>query len=191
MHANETIGSGLRVCAVRGPLTRERFTAAGLDCPAVYGDPALVLPRLYTPAVTEQDAIGLVLHFSDRPRLEGLLQAPEPFKLIDIQDPIEKVIDQIASCALVASSSLHGLIVAHAYGRPATWIEFRPLPSGDGSKFRDYLQSIACDRTRPAAVRPDRLSPDRLWRDAIAPPADLDISPFMNACPFARTNATE
>jgi hypothetical protein len=184
MHAHEIIDPGLHVYAVRGPLTHARVLAAGIDCPPVYGDPALLLPLLYVPDTTLRHDMGLVLHFSDRPRLEGLLRLPASSLLIDIQDPIEKVIDEIASCKWIASSSLHGLIVAQAYERPAVWIEFKPLPSGDGSKFRDYLLSVGCEQSDPVQAQPDKIEPVKLRQHLNNPPGPIDLEPLIRACPF-------
>ena len=80
------------------------------------------------------------------PRLKGRWRDSAQLQLIDIQDPIETVIDRIASCDCIASSSLHGLIVSHAYGVPAVWIKFRDLPSGDDVKFHDYYLSLGLTR---------------------------------------------
>src|SRR5207248_7521346 len=108
----------------------------------VYGDPALLLPRLYRPPAVVRHGVGVVAHYAAKPRLERRWPNSLGVRLIDVQDPIESVIDQIASCEVVASSSLHGLIVSHAYGVPALWVKFRDLPHEDDSKFHDYHLSL-------------------------------------------------
>ncbi len=52
------------------------------------------------------------------------------------------MIDNILSCEIILSSSLHGLIVADAYNTPSSWIKFSNKVYGNGFKFRDYYASI-------------------------------------------------
>lgn len=59
-------------------------------------------------------------------------------------DPLA-VVDRIRACRVILSSSLHGLVVAHAYGIPAAWVQFSDKLSGDGSKFRDHAASIGVE----------------------------------------------
>ncbi|MCA8968209.1 MAG: polysaccharide pyruvyl transferase family protein [Planctomycetes bacterium] len=181
MNADDVISPEARLLAVRGPLTRARALASGASCLEVYGDPALLLPRLHRPPSASRRGIGLAAHFSDRPRLLGKL--PPSVHLIDMQAPVESVIEQIACCELVAASSLHGLITSHAYGIPAVWVQFRPLPSGDGAKFRDYLLAVDRARDAPLELTPNELEANTLVRHAISPPTSFDLMPLIRACP--------
>lgn len=187
MTRHDPIARGAMLLAVRGPLTRARALERGVECPPVYGDPALLLPRLHAAGAGTRARVGIVPHFSDAPIVSAFWRDSDELRRIDIQAPIERVIDDIASCELVASSSLHGLIVAHAYGVPAVWVKFRDLPSGDDSKFHDYYLSFGCEPPAPLRIAYERIDADAFRRHAIPAP-DFDCEPLWNACPF-RENA--
>lgn len=57
-------------------------------------------------------------------------------------EQIEPTIDRILECEYIFSSSLHGLIVAHAYGIKAIWIQSHKKLYGDSIKFKDYYSSL-------------------------------------------------
>jgi len=181
---NDQISAAAEFLAVRGPLTRRRATECGAKCPVIYGDPALLLPRLYHPQVETRWRLGLIPHFSDMPRVAGLSILSREIRLIDIQDPIETVIDQIASCQFVASSSLHGIIVSHSFGVPAAWIKFGDLPSGDDSKFHDYFLSIGIKSAEPLRTDYRHIQAEQLIRRAAPPRVELDVEALWEACPF-------
>lgn len=185
LHRTDAVCPDATLLAVRGPLTRARALACGAACPEVYGDPALLLPRFYRPPPIRCSGVGLVPHFSDLPRLRGQVEGSAELRLIDIQDPIERVIDQLAACELVASSSLHGIIAAHAYGVPAVWLKLRDLPSGDDSKFTDYQLAIGAEPRPPVRVAGDRVTAEHL-RDAMpAPDARAEQAERLwQACPL-------
>ena len=171
--------------AVRGPLTRARLIEGGASCPEVFGDPALLLPRFYRPTTShEWPRIGVVAHFSDFPRLSaGFPARHDELRLIDVQKGVERVIDEVASCEVVAASSLHGLIVSHAYGVPAAWVRFGDRPRGDDLKFEDYFRSV--DITPPAPLRLgwEGFHGAQL-RDAAVLPQAIDVEPLLSSCPF-------
>ncbi len=195
MNRSDSISTEATLVAVRGPLTRAQALACGAACPEVYGDPALLLPRFYRPPATRRQGVGVVPHFSDMPRLAGLSRRaadirrgaarlpPAELRLIDLQSPVEHVIDEIAACELIASSSLHGIIAAHAYGVPAVWVKFHDLPAGDDSKFHDYFLSIGTESLRAVRLVDDVIDPDELPARATRP-GRLDLDALWRACPF-------
>ena len=132
----------LRTVSVRGPLTRARMHDLGFDCPAVFGDPALALPHVYRPDVPVTYEVGLVPHFVELEKFRHMA-LPKGWRVIDVTQGMEKVVDAITSCRQTLSSSLHGIIVSHAYGVPSAWIASDEPLHGDGVKFRDYFASVS------------------------------------------------
>lgn len=180
----------LRTHAVRGPYTRERMRQMGFACPEVYGDPAILMPLFYTPNVVKnRDRIGVVPHYSNFAEAERIFFTRPEFKVIDIRQPPEHVINEIASCEWVFSSSLHGLILSHAYRIPAGWVEFSLPPGGDRTKFLDYFAGANLFSVPKPLLVTQTMPLDEI-RDYVrgCPFPDLDplISPLMESCPFIR-----
>jgi pyruvyltransferase len=185
MNRDDWIDPATKIYAVRGPLTRQRALECGADCPSVYGDPALLLPRFYTPQEPKhRSRIGVVPHYFDKPTLSAYWQPSAECKLIDIQGPVESVIDEIVGCEHILSSSLHGLIVAHAYGVPAMWVKFGDKLLGDGSKFKDYLRSIGQPADQPEPLDIWTFGPEKLLSGIPEAPRHLDTSALWESCPF-------
>ena len=123
----------LDVRAVRGPLTRQVLLDLGIDCPEIYGDPALLLPRLF-PEFTKPEQPSkeyiLIPHFNDERLFKGYSN------IVSVKEEWDEVIKQILDSQFVVSTSLHGLIVAEAFGIPARYLrvsEGEPL-----FKYKDY-----------------------------------------------------
>ena len=181
----DAVSPKANILAVRGPLSWLRAKECGAACPEVFGDPALLLPRFYQPRAGARAGVGVIPHYSDKPRMVGRWSGSEACRLIDIQDPIESVIDQIASCEVVASSSLHGLIVSHAYGVPALWVKFRDLPCSDDTKFQDYYLSLGSSSTEPRWLDERNFTADEIMRCVDeTPPALPDLDALWRSCPF-------
>lgn len=124
--------SAARVLALRGKLTRDNVR--GVTGDVVLGDPGLLIPRWVRQFPAKHD-LGIVPHWSDK-ELYGRFRYGY---LIDPTRPAIEVVSQIAQCKRVISSSLHGLIVADAYGIPRQAELFaRSAQEGGDFKFRDY-----------------------------------------------------
>ncbi len=146
-------GSGIRnidqdikpgiIQLVRGPLTRKRLLEIGCYCPPIYGDPALILPFYYKPSIRKKYKLGIIPHYTHYKKVHNLYEHDKNVLIIDLtKENIETVIDDILSCSVTVSSSLHGLIVSDAYNIPNKWIQFDDNLRGDGTKFHDYFQSV-------------------------------------------------
>lgn len=133
---------GPNCLAVRGPLTAARLK--GFD--GVLGDPGLLCP-LIRPRPAAVDGLAPIAYVPHHQQWdEGApLPADEPdVRLIDVRlrDPWA-VVDEIARATVVVSSSLHGLIVADAYGIPNVWVPSNPWMAAKGAfKFRDYFAAV-------------------------------------------------
>ena len=124
------------VLATRGKLTELQMAQK----PGVYGDPALLLPLIYNPEVEKTTAIGIVPHYVDMKRvMQSTAVATGAVKIIDVLTDWQSFIREVKSCETIISSSLHGIIIAEAYGIPAEWTDWSDEVWGKGFKFRDYL----------------------------------------------------
>ena len=140
--------------AVRGPRTREFLLQLGYDCPPVYGDPALLLPEYFYPQVEKEYKLGIIPHYHDYKKAVELFGNNPEIRVIDLMCmDVEAVTRQIMSCERTLSSSLHGLIVSHAYRIPSLWIEFSDKIFGDGIQYPDYLESVELPVYEPPFIK--------------------------------------
>lgn len=141
---------------VRGPHTRDRILECGGQCPEIYGDPALLLPRIFQGSTEKKHKVGIIPHHID---YEFVKEKYPEYKVINlISADIEGVITEITECENIISSSLHGIITANAYGIPAAWFRINKLV-GDDIKFHDYAQSVGSTITISTIESPEYISP--------------------------------
>lgn len=116
---------GVDVRALRGVLSGQ--------APA-YGDPGVLLPLIYKPNVKKDTMTGFIPHLWDqRTFQEGY---------IDVNLPWKEFVKAILKCDNIVTSSLHGAVIADAYGVPCEWIE-SPIVPGARIKYADYLTSMS------------------------------------------------
>ena len=180
------IGKPQIVCAVRGPLTRQKLIEQGIDCPEVYGDPALLIPKYYTPNKDKHYKLGIIPHYTDQNNtLLDKFRREEGILIIDIVHYGNWLdfIDQINQCNIIASTSLHGLILSEAYDIPNIWIKLEGNALVDDFKFYDFFKSINSDR-EPMFINQktslnDILSEAKRWKRG-----SINLQPLIDSCPF-------
>ncbi len=181
-----TIKAPKKIYAVRGKLTREQLLKKGIPCDEVYGDPALLYPKFYKPNVTKKYDLGIVCHHIDKVLIPKLKKQFPKAYFIDIQEEINTVVNEICQCERIASSALHGIICADAYGIPAIWIKLSDKVLGQGFKFRDYFSSINRKDIEPLVWSGKTTVEDINKKHKTWTPMELDLAPLWNSCPFRR-----
>jgi len=141
--SKDTYVKGGKFLAVRGPRTKQKLIELGFGSPEAIGDPALLLPLIFTPKNKEKEFfIGLIPHVSDFEYIDGKFKNSTLLKIINLRNnDVEDTTEQICSCKYIISSSLHGLIVSHAYNIPSLYFKINNL-IGDDIKFIDYFESV-------------------------------------------------
>lgn len=143
--------SALDVRAVRGPRTRAFLTERGHEVPAVYGDPALLLPDLFPVlarwSATKAHTLTVIPNLYDWKLLKGHPRAVSP------RSAVWHVLRSIAQSERVVASSLHGIVVAEALGIPATLLSGHERPF----KYLDYYEGTGRPMPTPAATLDEAL----------------------------------
>jgi pyruvyltransferase len=151
------------VVCVRGPLSGELLKRQGIEHPQRYADPGVLAPFIFNNKSTIQHKIGIIPHYHDlnHPWIKRCKK--QGIKIIDVFSPLPKYFKQIQQCGLILSSSLHGIIFAHTYGKPALWIELSNKVAGNGFKFYDYYASVG--------LKPDDVH--RIWIEENTNPYEI------------------
>ncbi len=133
--------------ATRGPFTADVFRREGLVAPDVYGDPVWFLPKLFPrPQTPPRYELGVILHLTELDAYTSTASARAVFERYRIPEALgdavrlispitdrslgamEVRLSEILDCKRIASTSLHGLVIAETYGLPCIW--FAPFPGG-------------------------------------------------------------
>lgn len=115
----------LTVLAVRGPYTADKIGIKNVP----FGDAGLILPKIF-PKNNPDDRLAIIPHYADYE--EAITIAPR--FCINVREPPLIVIDKISKCRAVLSSSLHGIVIAEAYGVPA----FRTAFTNPHKRIRSF-----------------------------------------------------
>lgn len=111
---------GTNVLALRGRLSGEAPR---------YGDPGILLPLIYKPFVAITKRVGFTPHLWDQKNYTDF---------IDVNLGWMDFIKEILKCEKIITTSLHGYIIARAYGVPVEWREYDEIP-GAKIKYEDFL----------------------------------------------------
>jgi pyruvyltransferase len=165
----------LDVRAVRGPLTRDFLIKNfNIKCPEIYGDPALLIPHLFPEFKRKKNpsyTYLIIPHYSEQTLFPKSMHA----NVVYPTDPWQQVLEKILDSKLVISSSLHGIIVAEAFGIPARLLRPKREPL---FKYHDYYLGTKRSTFTVAETVEEALV---LGGE---PPAQCDIQKLYETFPF-------
>ncbi|NGM63425.1 polysaccharide pyruvyl transferase family protein [Sphingobacterium sp. SGG-5] len=178
------------VLAVRGPKSREIYLNHNIQCPEIYGDPALLLPLMYYPRHSKRFKFGIIPHYYDydHPWVSKMRKRNDVL-VIDLMvfTNYQLIVDQILSCENILSTSLHGIIVADAYRIPNLHITLSDKIFGGDFKFQDYYLSV--NRKQHIAVSPILLDIDTI--EIEKEDIKIDLRKLIAICPFVTSEKRE
>ena len=155
-----------------------------------YGDIGLILPYFYYPSVKKIYKLGIIPHYVDKDTFNTIYKNKDKsVKIIDVTEPIQKVIKNILECDMTISSSLHGIIVSHAYSIKSMWIKMTDKIGGGTFKYRDYYGSINIENYNELNpyVYKNQISTDeiiKLINDYPNPSFPINTKSIIELCPF-------
>ena len=164
----------LDVRAVRGPLTRRYLMDRGISVPEIYGDPALLLPELlpmrFKRNVEAAKGSWIVPNLHDLPLVKEMENVISPLQ------PWWRVVNQIIAAEYIISSSLHGLVLADAFGVPCRYL--RISETENIFKYNDYALGVGRADLRFAT------SVDSAMDMGPMPAVGINTAPLRDAFPF-------
>ncbi|MDY1034255.1 polysaccharide pyruvyl transferase family protein [Stenotrophomonas sp. CFBP8980] len=158
--------------AVRGPLTRRFVVEHGGSCPEVYGDPGLLVSRLWSDNELAGPAsdVTIVPNLNDLPHYD----LSDPRILLPTK-PLAECLSRIKNSEFVIGSSLHAIVVAESFGIPARLMRSGAEPE---FKYQDYYNGSGREDFNFATS----------VKQAIAmggePPPRWDPTPLLEAFPI-------
>lgn len=148
----------VEIYALRGKTSLKRmqeYTGKKLEH-VVLGDPGLLASRLLDiKNIEKKYELGIIPHFTEKgtPLITNI--DVKNSIVIDIQQPVEITLMQIAQCKNILSSAMHGLIVADAFGIPNARIELSDKMIGGDYKFIDYYSAFGVEMPEKIIITPD------------------------------------
>jgi len=161
--ADTELNPNAKYLSLRGPRTGQVLKTCGGNDPGIYGDPAIVMPRLY-PKSRNHKYNGqsvLVRHFSHQDIDLSLPDGMDELSIMaSTSNDIEFFIDELHHYDYVVTSAMHCYILCQAYGIPSALVVFETgefAVAGDGMKYLDYAEGVGVEALPPISV-PKNLS---------------------------------
>jgi hypothetical protein len=174
------------IYSVRGPKTAKLL---GIENDVPYGDLGLLMPCFYKPKYFV-DRVVYTPHWLNYHNIR-LRHRRSIYNLVDcdlVMSPLinaetfEKCLDDISSAGFILTNSLHGSIIAHAYGRPWAPCRYEKEHVPNQFKWLDWFEYIGLPDE--ALYWNNNYKSSKLWHDKWSPKMKRpEIGPIINSFP--------
>eukprot|EP00045_Choanoeca_perplexa_P019912 m.3517 g.3517 ORF g.3517 m.3517 type:complete len:276 (-) comp5751_c0_seq1:361-1188(-) len=186
---------GRHYYSVRGPKSAQLLNLTDIS----YGDPGYLLAFWYPNDIgqwTERPtncssswthAFCYVPHYHDLESKETKIMRTRNVTVLSPRMPLAAMLEQLCTCQRVASSSLHGLIVGDAMGKPILWFQSKNTRTRktEGSfKYQDYLASVNRSSEMKLAT------PITTTQGVLDPDNYMEAMPYLDRLAFAQAFAS-
>lgn len=170
---SQTFPSNITYHAVRGVLTREKVqpTLKEGETLLPIGDPGSATIKLYQPQF-KWDSDGrpcFVPHHQDQElflKNQDIYDELRHIRMVSVRNTWKNVTKALSTCSTVASSSLHGLVIADALGIPNRWFQYsggKTEKTEGYFKYQDYFSTIQRHDATPMRELGDLFNISKYW----------------------------
>ena len=157
-NSDAELSSKAAFLAVRGPYTAEALLKSGGKRVDVFGDPGILMNRIFKPKPFKQNRYryGFVRHYIHQNVPISLSNDIEDLNIM-MSSPadLENFIARLCSYEAVLTTSLHVIILCHAYKIPCRLIslagEVKGVP-GNGIKYKDFYHGAGIKYLEHACI---------------------------------------
>jgi len=151
-----TLAKSAKYVSVRGPVTAKVVRESGGPEVESFGDPGVLISRIFPAARSKNGRVALVRHFTHKPI--PIVLTPDMDELdIYMSHPkdIQLLVETLNKYDRVVTSAMHIFITCQSYGIPCALITFTGFEDsvhGTGIKYGDYAQGVGLASISPVAV---------------------------------------
>ena len=151
-----TLANKAKYVSVRGPVTARVVRESGGPNVESFGDPGVLISRIFPALRTNNSRVALVRHFTHKGI--PLILSPnmdELDVLISHPEDIKALVTELNKYERVVTSAMHIFITCQSYGIPCALITFEGFEDsvhGNGIKYGDYAQGVGLASISPVPV---------------------------------------
>jgi hypothetical protein len=151
-----TLAKSAKYVSVRGPVTAKVVRESGGPAVESFGDPGVLISRIFPLTRSTNGRVALVRHFTHKPIPIEIPENMDEFEVVmSHPDDIKVLVENLNKYDRVVASAMHIFITCQSYGIPCALITFEGFEDavhGTGIKYGDYAQGVGLESINPHLV---------------------------------------